>query len=398
MAQIWLDYSGARPDPHDMKRLGVQGVVRYLSEPIPATAWKRITEAEKDAILAAGLDLVLNYEWYEGRMLEGAAAGAHDGAVAMSQAKALGYPKGASIYFSHDTSARNDSAVLAYLRAAQKAMGDYYMVDVYSGIDVVDMAITNSAATYGWQTIAWSQGRVGKAHMYQNGKQWYSGGADENVILHAGLGSWLSHAAPPAPPAGGGGGNSGGGGHPGDGGSSSASTYTVKSGDTLSGIAVRFGLSLVEIEKLNPQITNPNLIHIGDVIHLKDSSSGGGSTKPTPPKPAPSGRYVVKSGDNLTVIAQRYHTTVSELVRLNPSLKSHPNLIRVGQVLVVPGGSSNTGGDKPVSHVKQYRIVSGDNLSTIAKRYGTSVAQLVKWNPIIKNPNLIQVGWVLRVG
>lgn len=45
--------------------------------------------------------------------------------------------------------------------------------------------------------------------------------------------------------------------------------YTVVSGDTLSGIAERYGLSLAQIEALNPQITNPNLITVGEKIRVK---------------------------------------------------------------------------------------------------------------------------------
>src|SRR6059036_1111602 len=123
MSTKWIDYSGARPNPHEIKAAGAAGVLRYLSEPVPATAWKRITVAEKDALLAAGVDIILNWEWYEGRMLEGAPAGAQDGAQALKQARALGYPHGATIYFSHDTGLRDDDSVLDYMRAAQRALG-----------------------------------------------------------------------------------------------------------------------------------------------------------------------------------------------------------------------------------------------------------------------------------
>lgn len=45
-------------------------------------------------------------------------------------------------------------------------------------------------------------------------------------------------------------------------------TYTIKSGDTLWGLAKANGLSLAELLKLNPQIRNPNIYHCGDVIYL----------------------------------------------------------------------------------------------------------------------------------
>lgn len=99
-------------------------------------------------------------------------------------------------------------------------------------------------------------------------------------------------------------------------------------------------------------------------------------------------KYTVRSGDTLGAIASRFHTTVAVLAKLNHI--RDVNVLHIGQVLILPGGS------KPVPHVVKYRVQSGDTLASIAVRYHTTVAQLVKWNAI-HNPNVIQVGWVLRV-
>jgi LysM repeat protein len=45
-------------------------------------------------------------------------------------------------------------------------------------------------------------------------------------------------------------------------------TYTVQAGDTLSGIAYKYGISLDEIIKLNPQIENQNLIYVNQVVYV----------------------------------------------------------------------------------------------------------------------------------
>jgi len=50
--------------------------------------------------------------------------------------------------------------------------------------------------------------------------------------------------------------------------SSNPKTYTVKSGDTMSGIAAKFGISLAALENANPQIKNPNLIYPGEVLNI----------------------------------------------------------------------------------------------------------------------------------
>lgn len=60
--------------------------------------------------------------------------------------------------------------------------------------------------------------------------------------------------------------------------------YTVAQGDTLSGIASKYGLTISELLKANPQIKNENKLGIGDriTIPVKGASSGGGATGPSP--------------------------------------------------------------------------------------------------------------------
>lgn len=62
-------------------------------------------------------------------------------------------------------------------------------------------------------------------------------------------------------------------------------TYVVKAGDTLSNIAKRNGITLAQLLKLNPSITNPNKIKVGDKINLPDTSTE--NTKPLPTNVVP---------------------------------------------------------------------------------------------------------------
>ena len=101
--------------------------------------------------------------------------------------------------------------------------------------------------------------------------------------------------------------------------STTVKTYTVKRGDTLSGIAAKYGTSVATLQKLNG-ISNPNKIYAGQKLKI----SGSVSTKQY---------YTVKSGDTLSGIAAKYKTSVNRLVSLN-GIKN-PNLIRVGQKLRV---------------------------------------------------------------
>ena len=115
-----------------------------------------------------------------------------------------------------------------------------------------------------------------------------------------------------------------------------------------------------------------------------DACMTGANTTATPSTPSAT-TYTVKSGDTLSAIAKKYNTSVDSLVSLN-NIKNK-NLIYVGQVLKINGATSTK---------EYYTIKSGDTLSAIAKKYGTTVNQLVSWNNI-KNANLIYPNQKIRV-
>ncbi len=151
--------------------------------------------------------------------------------------------------------------------------------------------------------------------------------------------------------------------------------YVVKAGDTLWAIANKYGTTVSELVKLN-DISNPNVIYVGEVLQMPGESSGVETTE-----------YTVKAGDTLWAIANKYGTTVSELVKLNDI--SNPSVIYVGEVLQMPGESSGV-------EATEYTVKAGDTLWGIANKYGTTVSELVKLNDI-SNPNVIYVGEVLQI-
>ncbi|HZV02796.1 MAG TPA: GH25 family lysozyme [Planctomycetota bacterium] len=130
-------------------------------------------------------------------------------------------------------------------------------------------------------------------------------------------------------------------------GGSNPSTYTVQRGDTLSGIAARFGVSLAALEAANPQITNPNLIYPGQVLNLpgggKSATPPPSSPPPSSPPPAANKTYTVQKGDTLSGIAARFGVSLNALEAANPQI-TNPNLIYPGQVITIPGGSGGGGG------------------------------------------------------
>lgn len=176
----------------------------------------------------------------------------------------------------------------------------------------------------------------------------------------------------------------------------SSASYTVKSGDTLSGIASQYNTTVNQIVSLN-QLSNPNLIYVGQVLKLKNSQTTNSSSSSTAATTV--GTYTVKAGDTLSAIASRYSTSSSTLASLN-SL-SNPNLIYVGQVLKVSSNAStssstSSSANSTVTTAASYTVKAGDTLSAIAAKYGTTYQALASTNSI-SNPNDIYVGQVIKV-
>ncbi len=99
--------------------------------------------------------------------------------------------------------------------------------------------------------------------------------------------------------------------------------------------------------------------------------------------------YKVKSGDALSKLASKWGTTVKRLQELN-GIKN-PDKIYIGQTL-----KYETTGN--VDNIKRYHtVVNGDNVTKIAKKYGTTVSAIKKLNPGIKNINLIYPKQKIRI-
>lgn len=99
-------------------------------------------------------------------------------------------------------------------------------------------------------------------------------------------------------------------------------TYTVQPGDTLSGIASRYGTSWQELQRINA-IANPDRIFPGQVLRLRD----GGA-------PSPVRTYTVVRGDTLSGIAAKFGTTWRTLQEINNI--PNANKIFPGQVIRLP--------------------------------------------------------------
>jgi len=127
-------------------------------------------------------------------------------------------------------------------------------------------------------------------------------------------------------------------------GGATGGTYTIKAGDTLFSLARRFGTTVDVLVRIN-NLSDPSRISVGQVLKLPGTSPA--PTQPattqaptTATSPAPTGTpvpvpttHTVRAGETLSQIALRYGMTYQELAILNNL--SNPNLIYVGQVLIV---------------------------------------------------------------
>lgn len=135
--------------------------------------------------------------------------------------------------------------------------------------------------------------------------------------------------------------------------------YTVKKGDSLWLIANKYGTTVDELKNAN---------------NLKSTTLSIGQTLIIPEKKESTSKisYVVKKGDSLWLIANKYDTTVEKIKSTN-NLKG--NTLSIGQVLVIPSSSEFI----------TYTVKKGDSLWLIANKYNTTVDNIKKLNNLSSN-------------
>ena len=366
-----LDYSWARPGGRVIKQSGRHFAVRYLYP--DGQGGKGLDPSELADLTANGVEVPVVYESFAARAREGRQAGKEDAQIAQRELERLGLPSGMPIYFAvdYDAPESDQGAIDEYLRGCADIIGAG-RVGVYAGYWIVKRCYENKTAKWLWQTYAWSGGNVHPAiHLYQyrNGQE-LNGAVDFNRSLQDNYGqpSAFGAAQPvtptpesPAPAQG---------------------TYTVVRGDTLSSIAARYGTDYKTLAAING-IADPNKIFTGQVLKLSggpvpapnqqppsgatytvvsgDTLSGIAARHNTsyqtlaamngladPNKiytgqvlKVPSGgvaapqttTYTVRSGDTLGKIAAAYGTSWQKLQQINQI--PNANLIYAGQVLKI---------------------------------------------------------------
>lgn len=169
--------------------------------------------------------------------------------------------------------------------------------------------------------------------------------------------------------------------------------YEVKKGDSLYGIANRFGWNIDRLDELNPSLgkkleKGAKVYYPVDIEYRIDEDED--ETSFIPPESYPVIRHVVKKGDSVYSIAKMYGVKVDKIYLYNPSAKS---LLKKGDVITIPQDSEmiNDG-----SSYLYYTVKDGDTLADIASAYNTSVEQLLRDNKGVAENNFAS-GDILRI-
>ena len=149
------------------------------------------------------------------------------------------------------------------------------------------------------------------------------------------------------------------------------SEYTIRQGDTLYALALRYNTTIQELLDVNPMISDAESLRIGQKICVPEVCPAGFTD------------YTIMRGDTLYALALRYNTTIQELLDVNP-LISDPESLRVGQKICVP--------EVCPEGFTDYTIMSGDTLYALAVKYNTTVQDILDVNPLITDPGSIRVG------
>ena len=151
--------------------------------------------------------------------------------------------------------------------------------------------------------------------------------------------------------------------------------YIVQKGDTLYSVAMANNTTVDELKKAN-NLTS-NILSTGQLLKI-------------PSALLPESTYIVKKGDSLYSIANKYNTTVDELKRIN-NLTS--NILSIGQVLKLP--SDKVSDVEKEENTINYTVQKGDSLYSIARKYSTTIDKIKDLNNL--TTNLLSIGQVLLI-
>jgi len=186
-----------------------------------------------------------------------------------------------------------------------------------------------------------------------------------------------------------------------------AKTYKVKKGDNLGGIAIKYGVSVADIKSWNKRKSNS--VSVGEKLkitsvekvvmvvkkEIKSDTAGAlaatnkiNSNELTTDKTADF--YIVQQGDNLSSIANKYNVTIDQLKQWNKLEDNNIQLeskLKIADIIIASKEEAST---KTDFKNKEYTILKGDNLGSIARKNGVAVSDLKDWNDLVDDN--VQIG------
>ena len=161
--------------------------------------------------------------------------------------------------------------------------------------------------------------------------------------------------------------------------------HHVKKGDTLGGIADKYGVSVAAIKTSNK--IRGTMIRPGQDLLITAAPTGMGSASPTTLVAAreprnSSDKHIVRRGDTLWSISRSHGVTMESIVSSNGL--SSDDTLAVGQVLQIPGTATlaSTQADAVETRSTTYVVRRGDTLSHIATKFRVRLSDLLGWNDL----------------
>lgn len=182
----------------------------------------------------------------------------------------------------------------------------------------------------------------------------------------------------------------------------SPATYTVKPGDTVSGIAIRHGLRPADVLAWN-DLGWRSVIYPGQTLRLTSTPAAKPAAKKHAPKKHDARTHTVVRGDTVYAIARRYGTSVAKIIAANGLTRAaviYPGQrLRIGSApAAAPAAKSATPKPAAASSATPlaHEVRPGDTLFGIAHKYGTSIAVLLRANGL-GSGSIIYPGQSLRL-
>lgn len=184
-------------------------------------------------------------------------------------------------------------------------------------------------------------------------------------------------------------------------------THAVSQGDTAYSIAKKYGITLDDLIKLNPSIKDGK-VNLGDVLTVNSKSKPSGNIK----SDSDLGIIIIQPKQTLYGISKKFKVSESDIKKYNPQLETEG--LKIGAQLKLPMNKIKKYGDpqevfvpiaatpvsvntsvSPKDEFATYTVESGDTIFSLVNKFGSSIDELLAWNPSLSQG--LKAGMNLKV-